>query len=228
VGAWDSYEAAGGGRSRFFRRTRPVTQFPPSSRFAHGCRAVKRALVSQGFVVAKLDPEKQLIGAQAEEAIRDFQRAFKIAVDGIVGPQTARALFDVYIRRAEADNGVPGRLVCRKLSLESNFDPACVGADGTDKGIAQINDVHKLAPEQVFEPAFAVPWAARYLRGHYDALRDWDAALASYNMGRGAGREWLSAGKPATGGRTITVGGKQYGIFEWATIYVRVVRSRPC
>jgi soluble lytic murein transglycosylase-like protein len=228
VGAWDQYRAADGSFTRYYRRTRPVTVFPSDHRHAYGCRAVKRALTAQGFVVAKMDSEKPVIGSQAEEAIRAFQRSKKLTVDGIVGPQSARALFDHYIRIAEKDQGIPDRLACRKLALESNFDPACLGADGSDKGIAQINEVHKLAPEQVFEPAFAIPWAARYLRGHYDALRDWDAALASYNMGRGAAREWQGAGKPATGGRTIKVGGKEYGLYEWATLYVRAVRSRPC
>ena len=59
--------------------------------YLHGedVRAVQGALNSLGFAAGSIDG---IFGAFAERAVRDFQANTGIAVDGIVGPDTVRAL----------------------------------------------------------------------------------------------------------------------------------------
>jgi hypothetical protein len=228
VGAWDSWVAADETRKRFIRRTKPVTLFPAGDRFGLGCIAAKRSLKAQGFTVPKMDTEKPCFGLQAEEATILFQRAKGLTPDGIIGPFTAKVLFRPIARAAQDAYKIPNDLTCRKIGLESNWDPSCLGADGSDKGIAQINDVHRLPIGTLYNPAEAIPWAAAYLRNHFNNLGDWHAAVVAYNMGSGAAKEWLKAGKPATGGRTIKVNNQYYGLYEWATLYLSVVLRQSC
>jgi len=93
-----------------------------------------------------------------------------------------------YVAQVGAEYGIPPDLFVAQLDLESGLNPAAVGrnTDGSwDRGIAQINN--RWHPEvtdaQAFDPAFAVPWAAQYLRGLYDRCGTWQGALEAYNSG---------------------------------------------
>jgi len=59
--------------------------------YLHGedVRAVQTALSALGFAIGAVDG---IFGAFAERAVRDFQANTGIAVDGVVGPDTVRAL----------------------------------------------------------------------------------------------------------------------------------------
>ncbi len=78
--------------------------------------------------------------------------------------------------------------------------------------------------EEAFTPAFSIPWAAEYFSGNLKALGDVDAALAAHNVGRFYARNWLVAGKPASG--LYTAEGKDYSAI--ITKYLSLLKSRNC
>jgi soluble lytic murein transglycosylase-like protein len=96
---------------------------------------------------------------------------------------------------ATAEAGIPAWILARVIEAESGWNVQAVGInpDGSrDLGIAQLGE-RWLAdfswfdnagrPVDPFDPAQALPVAARYLARLYRATGDWRAAVAAYNCG---------------------------------------------
>lgn len=98
---------------------------------------------------------------------------------------------------AAIQNGVPATILHAVIEAESGYTVRAVGhnLNGTrDLGICQLNTASLPVFERVFndgqpidpfDPAQAIPVAARYLRANYDQLGSWWCAVAAYNCGAG-------------------------------------------
>ena len=76
-----------------------------------------------------------VVGPQTRRAIRRFQRAKGLTVDGVVGPQTLAAL-GLRANSASADTGAT---LERIAQCESGGDPTAVSADGRYRGKYQFS-----------------------------------------------------------------------------------------
>jgi len=92
---------------------------------------------------------------------------------------------------AAAANGLPPALLAALLRAESGFDPRAVSPAGA-QGIAQFMPATAagMGLRDPFDPAQAIPAAARLLSGHVRAFGSVPLALAAYNAGPGAVRRY--------------------------------------
>jgi hypothetical protein len=208
--------------SRFYAQT---TADFPGTPYGYGCIAVKQELEFNGYDVE--NPAIAKIGSSASKAIKRFQEALGLEVDGVAGPRTLHALLHKRIVAAQQAAGVPDDLVCKLVRLESADDPGATGyVDPLDYGLVQIHmPFHpEISVAQAFTPAFSIPYAARTLAGFSAAHHgDWDAAVAAWNVGTAGAASWLGLHKPATGGPSWFP-----DLFSRATRYVALVRSQTC
>ena len=198
----------------------------PDTPKAYALVALKSELAYRGFGKG-LDTTTPFFGAAARDRTKEFQASVGLKADGVIGPTTARRLFKKRIWEESHKSGNPALLLCKQLNLESGFDPAAVGyVDPRDRGLAQINSYWhpEVLDEDAFDPAYSIPWAAEYLSNNIEALNDNDAALAAHNVGRFYARQWLEAGKPASG--LYTAEGKDYAAI--ITKYLSLLKSREC
>lgn len=88
---------------------------------------------------------------------------------------------------AATANGLSPALLAALLRSESGFDPRAVSPAGA-QGIAQFMPATAagMGLRDPFDPAAAIPAAARLLAGHVRALGSVPLALAAYNAGPGA------------------------------------------
>ena len=91
------------------------------------------------------------------------------------------------VASAAGENGLPSALLAALLRSESGFDPRAVSPVGA-QGIAQFMPAtaRGVGLRDPFDPAQAVPAAARLLAGHVRAFGSVPLALAAYNAGPGA------------------------------------------
>jgi lysozyme family protein len=83
-------------------------------------------------------PADGIVGPQTRRAIRRFQRANGLVVDGIVGPQTLAALGLSTGAATTSRTGSSG-LLARIAQCESGGDPTAVSADGRYRGKYQFS-----------------------------------------------------------------------------------------
>lgn len=184
--------------------------------------AIKTEIVYNGIPQGGMDTTDPTFGKGTDEKVREFQASQAgLDVDGIIGPWTAHRLFRKRVLEVEKKLALPQGMLCKLKSLESSDDPAALSDDKHDRGPVQINDLShpQVSDKDCYNPSFCFLWAGQYLRSAYDGIRtvdgqkDWDLALASYNVGWGGARRWDRAGRP----RTAT-----------AYNYVKVVKNRVC
>lgn len=212
-GTWDTYFEAG-------------VMATPGSRIAFAIVSVKHELVYNGQPVGGMNLDVPEVGAGTVKAIKAFQKAHGLVVDGSAGPATCLVLWRKRCIAEATRVGAPKMLLAQQKSLESADDPACVSLNGDDRGLAQINRIYHgvaMPDSKAFTASLALPWQADYMRQAYDGVlttkgkKDWDLALASYNVGWAGARAWDRAGRP-----NVDPDGRP----NVAARYVRVVKSR--
>lgn len=199
-----------------------------SARKAAGVVAMKQALIDNGFAKG-IRLEVVAFGNFVADRTGDFQRAEGLQADEIIGRVTARHLYRKYAVDAEAKYAIPDSLVSHVRAWESQSDPVARSYTG-DEGIAQINPSShpNLTISQIWTPSVAIPFIGSYLYGSWlYCARDWDGAVAAYNMGAYQAQQWVKAGKPATGGPSLGNDSDGNPLDAWAhaTFYVSHVRS---
>lgn len=220
MGAWDF------GQYKYDEKTRVGTDGRNDERLGAGILAIKNELRYTGFDREAMVGDLPYYGSSVANSVKDFQKAKGLVVDGQVGAKTAKELFRKRINAIEDDHDLPRGTLGKKISLESAFDPVALGGvDPDDTGIAQINlRIHSsVSKAQAYDPAFALGWAARYVRSQYEGIEDqldiMKAARASYNIGQTYARQWLLAGFPDSGGPDL--GGQD--AFTRATKYIELI-----
>jgi hypothetical protein len=122
--------------------------------------------------------------------------------DGILVHKTGGGILiadpplDQFVEKAARDNGIPPGILMGLVKQESNWNPNAfspAGAAGLMQLMPGTASGLGLTSDERFDPAKAVPAAARYLKDLYnhfaeacDDVERWRFALASYNAGRGA------------------------------------------
>lgn len=199
----------------------------------YGILAVKAELAYNDAADPLLNLDTTVCGNAFDRSAKAFQVAERLIVDGEVGRITAAALFRRRAHHAGLAAGVPNNYVCKIMHLESACDPGAVGyTDPNDLGLLQIHmPAHPtITVAQAFSPSFAITWAASTLASAYRNLQDWDATVASWNVGGGGAAAWLDAGKPSSlyvswftdqNGDPIDLGAR-------ATEYLTLVKGQTC
>jgi soluble lytic murein transglycosylase-like protein len=102
-------------------------------------------------------------------------------------PGWVPAQYRTLITSAALERGLQPVLLAALLRSESGFDPRAVSPAGA-QGIAQLmpGTARGLGVSDPFDPAQAVPAAARLLSGHVRSFGSVPLALAAYNAGPGA------------------------------------------
>lgn len=79
---------------------------------------------------------------------------------------------------------VPEAILAGLIKKESEFRNVW-GYDGTGRGMAQIDAYWhpEVSDNEAFEPSYALPWAAKYLKALKEENGNWYNALRAYNGG---------------------------------------------
>ena len=83
-------------------------------------------------------PADGVVGPQTRRAVRRFQRANRLTVDGVVGPQTLAAL-GLRSGAATGRTRSASSVLSRIAACESGGNPAAVSADGRYRGKYQFS-----------------------------------------------------------------------------------------
>ncbi len=156
-------------------------------------------------------------GPQTQVLVTLAQAKAGIEADGIVGPATMKALLTPVITEIAKESGVPAQILGGLLTNESMLDPAAVGVNGVDTGLAQINlraHAFDVTLDNALDPRYALSWTAddlariaRVWKGR-TSVDVWDIAIANHNSPFLAKR-WALQGKPPI------VEGREFQIQEY-------------
>jgi len=122
---------------------------------------------------------------------------------GGIGPDTSRALLIPDLRAIVKANGnelINNRMVAGTVKHESLWDAGAIGyLDDNDYGLAQINGTAHpdLSKAERLNPSITFQFVCDYYNNALAQLnnnvRD---AVASYNLGIGGAKRWISQGRP--------------------------------
>lgn len=152
-------------------------------------------------------------GPDTDQYVRAAQSALRVEVDGIIGRDTMRAVLTPLINAHALS--IPVRILGGLLLNESGLDPAAVGSNGTDHGVAQINlAAHpEISLTDAMHPEFAIAWTSQELLSNYQRLGPrcvrgvdpWNVAIAAHNSPTLA-RQWATTGSaPVVPGRPFQI-----------------------
>jgi hypothetical protein len=153
--------------------------------------AIQKMLGWNGFPV-QYASAPGVFGPLTNASTLAFQEKFAAPADGIVGPNTTRALLRKYIADQERINGIPNRYLWGQIGAETSWDLGCVGYyTPLDVGICQMNLYYNssMSPDQATDPLYVIPISAKRLRTRFneyrllttDVNRAWEAAILSHN-----------------------------------------------
>lgn len=151
-------------------------------------------LAEMGFTV----PRNSVYDEATAAAVARFQRRAGFAATGEINLPTARALLGPTIRREALRAGAPVGVLCGHLAAESLLDPAAVGTNGVDLGVAQISVPYNLnlTEQQMFDEDAAIRYMAERNAKAYARFGDWRIAVVSYNSPVRASA-WFRTGEPS-------------------------------
>lgn len=204
---------------------------PTTDRQKAGLRAVKRALIDNGYGKG-IDVDMLIFGDAVRNRAVEFQRANGIGADGVVGPKTMRKLLALYIMRAENDHGLPDHVLGQLCYGESNNDPIAEGViDKDDEGVLQFHLPFwpHVTLLQAWDPKFEIDMGAQKLANLKTQTGSWKGAIAAWNIGATYAKAWVLDGYPASGGPSMGLDplGQPIDSYARATAYYGYVTSLP-
>lgn len=167
-------------------------------------KAYQRALNRRLGPRWEVEPDG-IFGADTSHAVERFQNKHheELTVWGGIGPDTSRLLLLPDLNRIsslKASAALSPTVISGLIRHESNWDVGAVGyVDNDDLGLAQINGrAHPdLSRAKRVRPMVAFNFVIDYMN---NAIRNFDGvvrdAIASYNLGSGGARDWISQGRP--------------------------------
>lgn len=159
----------------------------------------------QGLVGVPVREKDGWFGPDTDQYLRAAQSVLMVEVDGIVGRATMRAALSATVEHHATQAAVPMAYLGGLLVNESGLDPAAVGVNGTDHGLAQINLAShpEISLLDAMDPDFAIGWTATELAHTWAVwngqtargVDPWDIAIANHNSPALA-RSWALSGQP--------------------------------
>lgn len=197
----------------------------PNTRVAYAIRSIKTELRYNGFGNQYMDLDVPTMGKHVDAAIREFQSAHDLVVDGVMGPRSMLVLTRKRKLEVQGLYKIPYNYLAKLATHESLNDPAAYYEnvqDGsvwsTDRGYFMVNDrFHpSVTWEQCAHLGASAQFAGRYLSNAKAEIQrgltgtgliaSWLDAVTSYNLGVGGTIKWIKAGRPmknADGSPTI-------------------------
>jgi hypothetical protein len=183
----------------------------------YGVATIKKR-VNAVLGTSTLTPTNYFYGFSTASEVAKAQKILNVTADGVVGPQTARALLVPLVKTAEANHHIPDHLLCATMDLESNFDPGGQG-DGTpfDLGLEQINTkVYPVPVAQAFDHEWAIADMAARMRSAFnkyvpDPSKPWQTQELRYNCtvaahyAPGWADLWWNTGTAPASGTSVSV-----------------------
>jgi Transglycosylase SLT domain len=142
------------------------------------------------------------LGPKTAAAGVALQKRLAIEADGIFGPATMRAAFQMTIATKADLYAVPRNILTGITAFESEFDLGAVGVNGWDHGLVQINLDPKnghganISVEAALDPIFALDWTAKALRTVFNRTYTtkpgistelaWNVAILNHNSPKNA------------------------------------------
>jgi hypothetical protein len=220
-GAWSTLGKDNGSRYYCYLSRMDMDGRRPESDLHHfavnrGVRAIQIRLNTLGFsipLVGEINVNGKF-GYHTKLGVKWFQKnrpeASGLAVDGVVGPTTAQALWMPLVNAIGMRECSRPDILYGMTSLESAFDPGAVSSlykpeNGPDFGLCQIN-LHfnpHVTVTQAFTPRYALTWSASRFN---DAMNKYDGkgivlqtncAIAHHNSPVQADT-WYETGVPPT------------------------------
>ena len=161
----------------------------------YGVLAVKTRLVELDYTGLTMDG---VYGRGVKNAVTEFQSGRGLGADGVVGPATARALFESVVHEIGSQSAIGSRIGCGMVTNESAYDPGAVGkVDYHDHGLCQLNaESQHFTLDESFTVRIAVERMYLLLDAHLAYFRQAHDAIAAYNLGRTGAKLWISEGRP--------------------------------
>lgn len=207
-GAWTTRGFPDGSGVRMYRRLRtPVPVGGEAERDLDHLAVNRGVLAIQRLLDIDYSTGPGIFGPRTDAAVRAYQKVKVPPADGIVGPNTMRALLKPVVSIEETVRDIPAHLLWGLIAQESGYDPGAVGyTTPSDLGLVQINTaVQPVTPDQAFDPLFSIKWAANRMRKAYDKYsaklgpeeyaKAWDCAVASHNS-PAAADSWANGALP--------------------------------
>lgn len=201
MGVWVQKNYGGGKTSSYYRVGTTAGPVLSDTVTKFAVKAIQVELRYFGYKGTRTDGVFDL---STDKDVRSFQNSKGLVADGIVGPNTAKALFGHRIMVEQDNFNIPRDYLFGLIDLESAFDPGAVGANGYDSGLVQINldpvngHGNEITQAQAFDPAFAVHYTAQRISDAYDAFATklddliWKLAVAQHNSPLNA-KTWVEA-----------------------------------
>jgi len=223
-----------------------------SKRRQYAIEGMKRELIFNNLN----DPPMTLnpiFGVNMEANVKRLQKSANLQTDGVIGPNTAKALLMRRILQWQTKLSIPLNLVCKQLSLESSFYGACYNTTN-DHSYSQLHDPLNLrhpdgklvCPDgdlsYAYRPGVNVRYCGEALKRNFEVMSRsattlatneeiWMAAVGAWNAPAWAA-DWIAAGLPKEGGGELSEWFAAYTgcktRFEWMTKYTNMVLRQPC
>ena len=161
----------------------------------YGVLAAKTRLEELEYPNIRLDG---VYGTGVRDAVKEFQAGRGLTADGVIGPATARALFEPVVHELGFDSAIGARIGCGMCTNESAYDNGAVGqVDFHDHGLCQLNEeAQHFTRDESFTVRIAVERMYLLLDAHLAYFGEAEDAIAAYNLGRTGAKLWISEGRP--------------------------------
>ena len=162
-------------------------------------RQIQQALIDKGYSVGKQGADGDF-GANTEKAVKEYQKANKLTVDGKVGPLTWAALFDgsepekpkPEPSKKPADNPLVRAMIDDAYAANKRGDLYMFGAKGEKASIAVLDKL------KARNPSYFTSGRYEYLKREIEKARREGRTIYAFDC---SGLVWYKAGRTTRWGK---------------------------